>query len=180
MNDSADPNVGASTSGALSAYLAPVLERRDIVLDASQVAALGRLERLHDEFAEFVRARRSLLRRWFNPPIPPRGPPPPRGARARSEVRRPPLRVAHAGNLRGPGPESVTPPFIAAQSHRQNAGRQARTATRDPQWFWRRRRGFPLPSRKACRIIHVRMRGVGAKGEQHSAVLWITSENRTI
>jgi len=73
MNDSADPNVGASTSGALSAYLAPVLERRGIVLDASQVAALGRLERLHDEFAEFVRARRSLLRRWFNPPIPPRG-----------------------------------------------------------------------------------------------------------
>jgi len=43
MNDSADPNVGASTSGALSAYLAPVLERRGIVLDASQVAALGRL-----------------------------------------------------------------------------------------------------------------------------------------
>jgi len=73
MNDSADPNVGASTSGALSAYLAPVLGRRDIVLDASQVAALGRLERLRDEFAEFVRARRSLLRRWFNPPIPPRG-----------------------------------------------------------------------------------------------------------
>src|SRR6266550_7794497 len=73
MNDSADPNVGASTSGALSAYLAPVLERRDIVLDASQVAALGRLERLHDEFAGFVRARRSLLRRWFNPPVPPRG-----------------------------------------------------------------------------------------------------------
>src|SRR2546430_9147118 len=73
MNDSADPNVGASTSGALSAYLAPVLERRDIVLDASQVAALGRLERLHDEFAEFVRARRSLLRRWFNPPVPRRG-----------------------------------------------------------------------------------------------------------
>src|SRR5205085_2115724 len=69
----ADANVGAPTSGALSAYLAPVLERRDIVLDASQIAALGRLERLHDEFAGFVRARRSLLRRWFNPPIPPRG-----------------------------------------------------------------------------------------------------------
>src|SRR5437660_9096748 len=73
MNDSADPNVGAPTSGALSAYLAPVLERRDIVLDASQIAALGRLERLHDEFAGFVKARRSLLRRWFNPPVPPRG-----------------------------------------------------------------------------------------------------------
>src|ERR1700693_3160792 len=73
MNDSADPNVRASTSGALSAYLAPVLERRDIVLDASQVAALGRLERLEDEFVAFVRARRSVLTRWFSPPMPPRG-----------------------------------------------------------------------------------------------------------
>src|SRR3984893_5836842 len=73
MNDSAEPNVGALTSGALSAYLAPVLERRDIVLDASPLAAPGRLERLHDEFAAFVRARRALRRRWFNPPIPPRG-----------------------------------------------------------------------------------------------------------
>jgi cell division protein ZapE len=73
MNDSADPNVVASSSGALSAYLAPVLEQRNIVLDASQLAALERLERLHDEFVAFVRARRSLLRRWFDPPIPPRG-----------------------------------------------------------------------------------------------------------
>jgi cell division protein ZapE len=73
MNDSTDPNVVATSSGALSAYLAPVLEQRNIVLDGSQLAALGRLTRLHDEFAEFVAARRSLLRRWFNPPIPPRG-----------------------------------------------------------------------------------------------------------
>jgi cell division protein ZapE len=73
MNDSADPNVVASPSGAISAYLSPLLGQRNIVLDASQLAALGRLELLADEFAVFVQARRSLLRRWFNPPIPPRG-----------------------------------------------------------------------------------------------------------
>jgi len=73
MNDSTDPKAVALPSAALSAYLSPLLEKRSIVLDPSQLAALGRLSRLHDEFAEFVRARRSLLRRWFNPPIPPRG-----------------------------------------------------------------------------------------------------------
>jgi cell division protein ZapE len=73
MNDAADPGVVTRASGALSAYLAPVLEQRNIELDPSQRSALVRLERLHDEFAGFVRARRSLLRRWFNPPIPPRG-----------------------------------------------------------------------------------------------------------
>ncbi len=73
MNDSAFPGLPAQVPGALSAYLAPVLEQRRIVLDSSQLAALARLQRLHDEFAQFVRARRSLLRRWFNPPIPPRG-----------------------------------------------------------------------------------------------------------
>src|ERR1700682_1340627 len=73
MNDSIVPNVVASPSGALSVYLSPVLEKRNIVLDSSQLAALQRLERLHDELAAFVRARRSLLRRGFNPPIPPRG-----------------------------------------------------------------------------------------------------------
>jgi cell division protein ZapE len=73
MNDSTDRNVVASHSGALSAYLSPVLEQRGIVLDPSQLAALARLSHLYDEFAAFVRARRSLLRRWFNPPIPPRG-----------------------------------------------------------------------------------------------------------
>jgi len=73
MNDAADPGVVTRASGALSAYLAPVLEQRNIALDPSQRSALARLERLHDEFAGFVRARRSLLRRWFKPPIPPRG-----------------------------------------------------------------------------------------------------------
>ncbi|MDQ6922549.1 MAG: cell division protein ZapE [Pseudomonadota bacterium] len=73
MNDSADPKVVASASGALWAYLAPVLKQRNIVLDLSQQAALERLTRLYDEFAAFVRARRSLLRRWFDPATPPRG-----------------------------------------------------------------------------------------------------------
>jgi cell division protein ZapE len=73
MNDSTDPSLMALPRGAVSAYLAPVIEQRNIVLDSSQLAALRRLELLADEFAVFVRARRSLLRRWFNPPIPPRG-----------------------------------------------------------------------------------------------------------
>jgi cell division protein ZapE len=73
MNDLADPGLATVAPGAVSAYLAPVLDRRHIVLDPSQLSALRRLEHLASEFAVFVRARRSLLRRWFNPPIPPRG-----------------------------------------------------------------------------------------------------------
>jgi cell division protein ZapE len=73
MNDISTPHVMAPSSGALSAYLAPVLVQRRIVLDPSQQAALARLVSLQDAFADFVRARRSLLRRWFNPPIPPHG-----------------------------------------------------------------------------------------------------------
>ena len=73
MNDSADAEAASPARGAVAAYLAPVLEQRNIVLDPAQLAALSRLERLHDEFAIFVRSRRSLLRRWFNEPIPPRG-----------------------------------------------------------------------------------------------------------
>ena len=49
------------------------LDRRRIVLDRAQLGALDRLQRLHDELVEFRRARLSLLRRWFNPPVPPRG-----------------------------------------------------------------------------------------------------------
>ena len=73
MNDISTPRVMAPSSGALSAYLAPVLVQRRIVLDPSQQAALARLVSLQDAFADFVRARRSLLRRWFNPPVPPHG-----------------------------------------------------------------------------------------------------------
>ncbi|HSS70415.1 MAG TPA: cell division protein ZapE, partial [Casimicrobiaceae bacterium] len=53
--------------------LAPQLAERAIVLDAAQEAALERLQRLYDELIVFKRARTSLLRRWLNPPAPPRG-----------------------------------------------------------------------------------------------------------
>jgi cell division protein ZapE len=68
---------GRSTStireGSLREHLAPELERRRIVLDRAQQAALDRLQRLHDELMAFKRARRSPLRRWLKPPVPPRG-----------------------------------------------------------------------------------------------------------
>jgi cell division protein ZapE len=63
----------AGPVGTLHARLAPELARRDIVLDAAQLAALQRLQRLYDELIDFRDARRSLLRRWFNSPTPPRG-----------------------------------------------------------------------------------------------------------
>ncbi|HKN11371.1 MAG TPA: AFG1/ZapE family ATPase, partial [Pseudomonadota bacterium] len=49
------------------------LAGRNIVLDAAQRAALERLQRLYDELVAFKKARLSLLRRWLNPPTPPRG-----------------------------------------------------------------------------------------------------------
>ncbi len=70
MND-ANPHL-AVTRGALFQRLEPELQRREIVLDAAQVAALERLQRLHDELLAFKKARRSLLR-WVNPPTIPRG-----------------------------------------------------------------------------------------------------------
>jgi len=60
-------------AGALHAALAPQLTRRAIALDRAQDEALGRLQRLYDELIAFRNARRSLLRRWLNPPVPPRG-----------------------------------------------------------------------------------------------------------
>ncbi len=63
----------ASACGVLHDQLAPELLRRDIVLDAAQLAALRRLQRLYDDLIAFRDARRSLLRRWLNPPTPPRG-----------------------------------------------------------------------------------------------------------
>jgi cell division protein ZapE len=59
--------------GALHDLLAPELARRDMVLDAAQEAALARLQRLYDELIAFRDVRRSLVRRWLNPPEPPRG-----------------------------------------------------------------------------------------------------------
>ncbi len=60
-------------SGVLQAALAPQLARRAVTLDRAQEAALARLERLYDELIAFRNARRSLLRRWLNPPELPRG-----------------------------------------------------------------------------------------------------------
>ena len=58
--------------GALARHLEPELARRAIVLDAAQVAALARLQRLFDELVAFKKARQSLVR-WVHPPTPPRG-----------------------------------------------------------------------------------------------------------
>ena len=75
MNDAAHGPIGhvGEQRGVLHARLAPELARRDIVLDSAQEAALQRLQRLYDELIVFRDARRSLLRRWLNPPLPPRG-----------------------------------------------------------------------------------------------------------
>jgi cell division protein ZapE len=73
MNAATTRDFPVHPKGALLDYLRPELHRRNIILDASQLRALDRLQRLHDEFISFVRARRSLLRRWFDPPVPPRG-----------------------------------------------------------------------------------------------------------
>jgi cell division protein ZapE len=74
MNEAvAEAYIPAARHGSLLAHLKPELDRRRIDLDGAQLGALGRLQRLHDELVEFRRARLSLLRRWFHPPVPPRG-----------------------------------------------------------------------------------------------------------
>src|SRR5215470_3016797 len=72
MND-ARPTASSLGQGQLYQHLAPELARRNILLDAAQEAALGRLQRLYDELIAFKRARVSIFRRWLNPPVPPRG-----------------------------------------------------------------------------------------------------------
>ena len=74
MNEAvAGAYVATARDGSLLAHLKPDLDRRRIVFDRAQLGALDRLQRLHDELVEFRRARLSLLRRWFHPPLPPRG-----------------------------------------------------------------------------------------------------------
>lgn len=74
MNEAvAEAYLPAARGGSLLAHLKPELDRRRIVLDHAQRGVLDRLQRLHDELVEFRRARLSLLRRWFHPPLPPRG-----------------------------------------------------------------------------------------------------------
>lgn len=74
MNEAvAEAYIPAVRHGALVDHLKAELDRRRIDLDASQLRALDRLQRLYDELVEFRSARLSLLRRWFRPPVPPRG-----------------------------------------------------------------------------------------------------------
>jgi len=74
MNEAvAGAYITAAREGTLYAHIKPELDRRRIDLDRAQLGALDRLQRLHDDLVEFRTARLSLLRRWFNPPVPPRG-----------------------------------------------------------------------------------------------------------
>ena len=71
MNDATPSH--ESGRGALVRYLEPELASRHLGLDASQQAALARLQQLYDELVAFKKARASLLQRWLNAPVPPRG-----------------------------------------------------------------------------------------------------------
>lgn len=73
MNDDTRNLAAVQARGELRHPLARELARRNMVLDAAQERAVDRLQRLYDELVEFRNARRSLLRRWLNPPVPPRG-----------------------------------------------------------------------------------------------------------
>ena len=72
MND-ARPTTSSLGQGTLYEHLAPELARRHILLDTAQEAALGRLQRLYDELIAFKRARGSIIQRWLDAPVPPRG-----------------------------------------------------------------------------------------------------------
>ena len=73
MTGAPAPGNTARRTGALSDYLEPLLAKRRAALDAAQVAALDRLQRLADELTEFRAARKSTLTRIFNAPDVPRG-----------------------------------------------------------------------------------------------------------
>ncbi len=73
MNDMVHPESETAGQAELADYLRPMLAARGTTLDSHQSLALKRLQRLYDELVAFRNARKSLLRRWLNPPIPPRG-----------------------------------------------------------------------------------------------------------
>ncbi len=73
MNDAAAPVEIRPRSGALIAWLDPILAARGTTLDHAQAAAIDRLQRLADELAAFRAARRSTLKKLFSPPAVPRG-----------------------------------------------------------------------------------------------------------
>jgi cell division protein ZapE len=73
MNDAAAPVEVGPRSGALNAWLDPILAARGTTLDHAQAAALDRLQRLASELEAFRAARRSPLKKLFSPPAVPRG-----------------------------------------------------------------------------------------------------------
>jgi cell division protein ZapE len=73
MNDADAPGEIGPRSGALIAWVDPILAMRGTTLDHAQVAALERLQRLATEFETFRAARRSTLKKLFSPPAVPRG-----------------------------------------------------------------------------------------------------------
>ncbi len=73
MNDAAAPVAIGPRSGALIAWLDPILAARGTTLDPAQAAALDRLQALASELEAFRAARRSTLKKIFAPPDVPRG-----------------------------------------------------------------------------------------------------------
>ncbi len=73
MNDAEAPVGISPRSGALIAWIDPILAARGTTLDHSQAAALERLETLATELEAFRTARRSTLKKLFSPPPVPRG-----------------------------------------------------------------------------------------------------------
>jgi len=73
MNDADSSGEIGLRSGALIAWVDPILAARGTTLDHAQVAALERLQRLATELEAFRAARRSTLKKLFAPPEVPRG-----------------------------------------------------------------------------------------------------------
>ena len=73
MNDAAFDRDVAPRTGALAAWLDPILATRGTTLDPAQAAALDRLQALASELEAFRAARRSTLKKLFSPPAVPRG-----------------------------------------------------------------------------------------------------------
>jgi cell division protein ZapE len=73
MNDADAPVDIGLRSGALIAWVDPILAARGTTLDHAQAAALERLQTLATELEAFRAARQSTLKKLFSPPPVPRG-----------------------------------------------------------------------------------------------------------
>jgi cell division protein ZapE len=73
MNDADAHGEIGRRSGALIAWIDPILAARGTTLDHAQVAALERLQQLATELEAFRAARQSTLKKIFAPPDVPRG-----------------------------------------------------------------------------------------------------------